>query len=62
MNKGLISNYMPEDDELIDKYDIITIAIELGLSPDIVDAWRSDRIDWVKAIMKVQANLVKGGK
>lgn len=59
MAKGLVSNYIPEDEELSDQYDIYNIAIEFGDPLSDVETWRTDKIEWAKSILKVRANIAK---
>ncbi len=59
MAKGLVSNYTPEDEELIERFEINNIAIEFGDSLSDVETWRTDKIEWAKTTLKVRENIIK---
>lgn len=62
MGKGLITKYHQEDDYLIEKYDIHTIALEYNDSLTEIENWRTNKILWAITMLRVRSNLMKGGK
>ena len=61
MSKGMISNFVEEDDYLINNYDTFSIALSFGIDPNIVETWTEEKFSWAKTTIQVK-NEVEGGK